>query len=43
MATLLDGPEILDHAGLERLIEHLIAGGVLTLSNEKLCSRFGTK
>jgi len=28
MVTPLDGPESLDHAGLERLIEHLIAGGV---------------
>lgn len=28
MATPLDGPDSLDHAGLERLIEHLIGGGV---------------
>ena len=28
MVTPLDSPETLDHAGLERLIEHLIAGGV---------------
>lgn len=28
MATPLDGPDTLDHAGLERLIEHTIAGGV---------------
>ena len=28
MVTPLDGPETLDHAGLERLIEHLIVGGV---------------
>ena len=28
MVTPLDGPESLDHAGLERLIEHMIAGGV---------------
>jgi 4-hydroxy-tetrahydrodipicolinate synthase len=28
MVTPLDSPETLDHAGLERLIEHLISGGV---------------
>lgn len=28
MVTPLDGPSSLDHAGLERLIEHLIEGGV---------------
>ena len=28
MVTPLNGPDTLDHEGLERLIEHLIGGGV---------------